>query len=78
MWVTVLPTWDDQWLRPRFVYVVPPSENEQELVSLFGTYLVADFVSHKVDERKEVLSCPQPLTLGPGEDWAYLRHEPNR
>lgn len=73
----VAVAWDGQWLRPRFVYDAPPSENEQELVNLFGTEHVADFVSHMVDERHEVLPWPQPLDLGTGEEWVYLRHEPD-
>ena len=74
----VAVAWDERWLRPRFVYDAPPSESEQELVSLFGTYLAADFVAHMVDERYEVLPWPQPLNLRPGEDWVYLRYEPDR
>ena len=74
----VAVAWDEQWLRPRFVYDAALSENEQESVSLFGTHLVADFVVHMVDERYEVLPWPQPLTLRPGEVWVYLRYEPDR
>jgi hypothetical protein len=72
----VAVAWDEQWLRPRFVYDSEPTETERELVSLFGTCHVADFASHRVDERIDVLPCPHPVDLNPGEEWLYLRYEP--
>ena len=74
----VAVAWDEQWLRPRFVYDAPPTEDERELVILFGSYHAADFVSHKVNERYEVLPWPLPLNVQPDEVWVYRRYEPDR
>ncbi len=67
--------WDEEWLRPRFVYDGEPSDVERELVSLFGTYLVADFPDHKVRERVDVVPLPADRELLEGEAWVYLRYE---
>lgn len=67
--------WDEQWVRPRFIYEDEPSDEERELVSLFGTHLVADFSNHKVEERVEVVPSSARLELLDGEAWVYLRHE---
>lgn len=67
--------WDEQWLRPRFIYGEEPSDEERELVSLFGTFLVADFSEHNVEERVDVVPSSGRLDLLDGEAWVYLRHE---
>jgi hypothetical protein len=72
----VTVSWDEKWLKPRFVYDQPPSEIERDLVSASATELVADFTAHKVDESWEVIPWPEPLHLQPGEAWAFLRYEP--
>jgi hypothetical protein len=68
--------WDEEWLRPRFIYEAEPAQHERELVSLFGTYLVADFSSHKVHEGWEVVPPDRTRELRPAEVWVYLRYEP--
>lgn len=71
----VAVAWDGERLRPRFIYESEPSEEERELVSLFGTYLVADFPHHSADERVEVVPSSERRELLDGEAWVYLRHE---
>ena len=72
----VAVSWDDHWLRPRFVYAAAPSDEERELASVAATEMVADFVAHKIDEQLETLTSPLPLNLREGEEWVYLRYEP--
>lgn len=71
----VAVSWDEQWLRPRFVYDAVPSDEERELASEAATEMVADFAAHKVNENVEATPAPVPLALGSDEEWVYLRHE---
>ncbi len=71
----VAVAWDDRCLYPRFVYDGSPSDEERELVSVFGTYLVADFTTLSVDESAEAVPYPSPLELRSGEVWVYPRYE---
>lgn len=49
---------------------------ETELTSLFGTYWVADFVSHMVDVQAVHLPMPSALDLGDRTTWVFRRFEP--
>lgn len=68
-------------VRGRFMYAEPPNEDEAELVSLCETYPVADSAGIRpqfgVEFSPVYVPVDQDRTLNVGEQWFYLRHEPD-
>ncbi|MFG1621375.1 hypothetical protein [Kribbella sp. NPDC049227] len=66
-----------QMVEGRFLYDGVPGEVEEEIVSETETYVIADLEpAVGVSFRAEWAPEATARTLGPGEEWVYLRREP--
>ena len=74
---TVAVSWQGSDIMLRFIYDKPVEYFERELASLCGTYTVADFPTATVAEQAVHIAVPQALVLAEGEQWVYLRYEPD-
>jgi hypothetical protein len=65
---------EGQRVEARFLYEGRAGDTERECTSLAETHVIAD-MTHDVEVRFFVVEDAS-LDLGQGEEWVYLRHEP--
>lgn len=71
----VATSWDDEWIRGRFLFDGALSEHDEEIASVVEGEVISNFPSHMIQIVAKRIDHPEPLAKATDEVWVYRRME---